>query len=78
MPEKDPIILFDPSELEESILTGACGLLLERFTIVFVGSVTFTFNSYDEMCAVHLIGGTPVSSDVIMQCARLGCANVRY
>ncbi len=41
-----------------------------------VGSITYTFNSFRELCAVHKIGGVSISTEVILRCANIAVAKV--
>ena len=56
------MILLDPTQHEEEVLDG---------------KITFTFNSFQELCAVHQCGGLPVSTDVVMKCTRWGQVRAR-
>lgn len=56
----EPIVFIDPNHREEMVVDGC---------------VTFTFNSFNELCAVHQVGGIPVSKHNILHCANL--ANAR-
>ncbi|KAG9416934.1 Exosome complex component RRP45 [Aphanomyces cochlioides] len=57
--QADPVTLIDPTDREEKILDG---------------SITYTFNSFRELCAVHKIGGVSISTDVVLRCANIACA----
>ncbi|KAF0711802.1 Aste57867_5060 [Aphanomyces stellatus] len=57
--QNDPVILLDPTDREEKILDG---------------SITYTFNSFRELCAVHKIGGVSISTDVVLRCANIAAA----
>lgn len=56
-----PIIFMDPTDREERITDG---------------SMTFTFNSFRELCAVHKIGGAAISTTDVLQCANVAAARV--
>lgn len=57
----EPIIFMDPTDREERITDG---------------SMTFTFNSFRELCAVHKIGGAAISTDDVLRCANIAAARV--
>ena len=41
----------------------------EREELVMEGRISFTMNAHRELCAVHKIGGIPITQERIMQCA---------
>ncbi|ETW09128.1 hypothetical protein H310_01570 [Aphanomyces invadans] len=57
--QDDPVTLLDPTDREEKIVDG---------------SITYTFNSYRELCAVHKIGGVSIDTDVVLRCANIAAA----
>lgn len=57
----EPIIFMDPTDREERITDG---------------SMTFTFNSFRELCAVHKIGGAAISTNDVLRCANIAAARV--
>ncbi|OQR96972.1 exosome complex exonuclease RRP45-like protein [Achlya hypogyna] len=57
--QDDPVVLLDPTDREEKIVDGA---------------ITYTFNSFRELCAVHKIGGVSISTDVVLRCANIAAA----
>jgi exosome complex RNA-binding protein Rrp42 (RNase PH superfamily) len=57
----EPIIFMDPTDREERITDG---------------SMTFTFNSFRELCAVHKIGGAAISTTEVLRCANVAAARV--
>ncbi|RHY62642.1 hypothetical protein DYB30_000412 [Aphanomyces astaci] len=57
--QDDPVMLLDPTDREEKIVDG---------------SITYTFNSFRELCAVHKIGGVSVDTDVVLRCANIAAA----
>ncbi|TMW58114.1 hypothetical protein Poli38472_011702 [Pythium oligandrum] len=57
----EPIIFMDPTDREERITDG---------------SMTFTFNSFRELCAVHKIGGAAISTTEVLRCANIAAARV--
>ncbi|DAZ99485.1 TPA: hypothetical protein N0F65_001670 [Lagenidium giganteum] len=59
--EDSPIIFMDPTDREERITDG---------------SITFTFNSFRELCAVHKIGGAAISTTEVLRCAQIAAARV--
>lgn len=59
--QAEPIIFMDPTDREERITDG---------------SMTFTFNSFRELCAVHKIGGAAISTTDVLRCANIAAARV--
>jgi exosome complex RNA-binding protein Rrp42 (RNase PH superfamily) len=59
--DEDLLIMMDPTDREEKIIDG---------------TITFTFNSFRELCAVHKIGGAPISSNQVLRCANIAAARV--
>ncbi|KDO33475.1 hypothetical protein SPRG_02283 [Saprolegnia parasitica CBS 223.65] len=57
--QDDPVVLIDPTDREEKIVDGA---------------ITYTFNSFRELCAVHKIGGVSISTDIVLRCANIAAA----
>ncbi|GLD92489.1 hypothetical protein PINS_up001048 [Pythium insidiosum] len=57
----EPIVFMDPTDREERITDG---------------SMTFTFNSFRELCAVHKIGGASISTTEVLRCANIAAARV--
>lgn len=57
----EPIIFMDPTDREERITDG---------------TMTFTFNSFRELCAVHKIGGAAISTTDVLRCANVAAARV--
>jgi exosome complex component RRP45 len=56
-----PIVFMDPTDREERITDG---------------SMTFTFNSFRELCAVHKIGGAAIATTDVLRCANIAAARV--
>lgn len=56
-----PIFFIDPTDREEKVMDG---------------TISFTFNSFRELCAVHKNGGAPISTDDILRCAQIAAARV--
>ncbi|OQR89760.1 exosome complex exonuclease RRP45 [Thraustotheca clavata] len=57
--QDDPVVMLDPTDREEKIVDG---------------NITYTFNSFRELCAVHKIGGVSISTDVVLRCANIAAA----
>ncbi|KAG2761952.1 hypothetical protein PC129_g15666 [Phytophthora cactorum] len=57
----EPIIFMDPTDREERITDAR---------------MSFTFNSFRELCAVHKIGGAAVSQTTVLRCANVAAARV--
>ncbi|GMF66845.1 unnamed protein product [Phytophthora fragariaefolia] len=57
----EPIIFMDPTDREESITDAR---------------MSFTFNSFRELCAVHKIGGAAISQSTVLRCANVAAARV--
>jgi len=61
-------------------LIGACFIsgmyAFISFFMLYAGSITYTFNSFRELCAVHKIGGVSISTDIVLQCANIAAAKV--
>ncbi|KAJ0405873.1 hypothetical protein P43SY_001605 [Pythium insidiosum] len=57
----EPIVFMDPTDREERVTDG---------------SMTFTFNSFRELCAVHKIGGASISTTEVLRCANIAAARV--
>ncbi|GMF28953.1 unnamed protein product [Phytophthora lilii] len=55
----EPIIFMDPTDREERITDAR---------------MSFTFNSFRELCAVHKIGGAAISSATVLRCANVAAA----
>lgn len=60
--DAEPIIFMDPTDREERITDGR---------------MTFTFNSFRELCAVHKIGGAAISTSDVLRCANVAAARVQ-
>ena len=59
--DHDLIVFMDPTDREERVTDG---------------SLTFTFNSFRELCAVHKMGGAAISTTQVLQCASIAVARV--
>ncbi|CAH0473274.1 unnamed protein product [Peronospora belbahrii] len=59
--DSNPVIFMDPTDREERITDAR---------------MSFTFNSFRELCAVHKIGGAAISSTTVMRCANVAAARV--
>ncbi|KAE9009134.1 hypothetical protein PR003_g17279 [Phytophthora rubi] len=57
----EPIIFMDPTDREERITDAR---------------MSFTFNSFRELCAVHKIGGAAISQSTVLRCANVAAARV--
>lgn len=57
----EPIIFMDPTDREERITDAR---------------MSFTFNSFRELCAVHKIGGAAISQSTVLRCANAAAARV--
>lgn len=57
-----PVIFMDPTDREERVTDGR---------------LTFTFNSFRELCAVHKIGGAALSPSDVLRCANVAAARVQ-
>ncbi|CEG44977.1 polymyositis scleroderma autoantigen 1 [Plasmopara halstedii] len=57
----EPIIFMDPTDHEEHITDAR---------------MSFTFNSFRELCAVHKIGGAAMSQTTVLRCANVAAARV--
>lgn len=57
----EPIIFMDPTDREERITDAR---------------MSFTFNSFRELCAVHKIGGAAISRTTVLRCANVAAARV--
>uniref|UniRef100_H3GYQ9 Kinesin motor domain-containing protein n=1 Tax=Phytophthora ramorum TaxID=164328 RepID=H3GYQ9_PHYRM len=55
----EPIIFMDPTDREERITDAR---------------MSFTFNSFRELCAVHKIGGATISPATVLRCANVAAA----
>ncbi|OWZ19118.1 Exosome complex uclease [Phytophthora megakarya] len=55
----EPIIFMDPTDREERITDAR---------------MSFTFNSFRELCAVHKIGGAAISQMTVLRCANVAAA----
>uniref|UniRef100_A0AAV1VGN7 Exosome complex component RRP45 n=1 Tax=Peronospora matthiolae TaxID=2874970 RepID=A0AAV1VGN7_9STRA len=55
------IIFMDPTDREERITDAR---------------ISFTFNSFRELCAVHKIGGAAISPTIVLSCANVAAARV--
>lgn len=58
----EPVIFMDPTDREERVTDGR---------------MTFTFNSFRELCAVHKIGGAAISTTDVLRCANVAAARVQ-
>nr|CCA18471.1 exosome complex exonuclease RRP45like protein putati [Albugo laibachii Nc14] len=56
-----PLFFMDPTSREEQVMNGV---------------ITFIFNSFRELCAVHKNGGAPISTEDILRCAQIAAARV--
>ncbi|TYZ69077.1 hypothetical protein PybrP1_008455, partial [[Pythium] brassicae (nom. inval.)] len=54
-----PVIFMDPTDREERVTDG---------------TMTFTFNSFRELCAVHKIGGAAIAASDVLRCAAVAAA----
>ncbi|TDH73562.1 hypothetical protein CCR75_006724 [Bremia lactucae] len=57
----EPFIFMDPTDREEHVTDAR---------------MSFTFNSFGELCAVHKIGGAAVSRAAVLRCANIAAARV--
>ncbi|CAI5722542.1 unnamed protein product [Peronospora farinosa] len=57
----DPVIFMDPTDREERITDAR---------------MSFTFNSFRELCTVHKIGGAAISPTCVLRCANVAAARV--
>merc|ERR1712216_215491 len=48
----------------------------DREELVMDGRITFSLNSHHEICGVHKIGGTPVSTEHLIECAQIAATQV--
>ncbi|RLN89948.1 hypothetical protein BBJ28_00017505, partial [Nothophytophthora sp. Chile5] len=55
----EPVIFMDPTDREERVTDAR---------------LSFTFNSFRELCAVHKIGGAAVSQAAVLRCANVAAA----
>jgi exosome complex component RRP45 len=55
----EPVIFMDPTDREERITDAR---------------MSFTFNSFRELCAVHKIGGAAISQSTVLRCANVAAA----
>ncbi|KAF4316456.1 hypothetical protein BBO99_00008681 [Phytophthora kernoviae] len=57
--DSEPVIFMDPTDREERITDAR---------------MSFTFNSFRELCAVHKIGGAAISTNTVLRCANVAAA----
>lgn len=57
--DASPVLFLDPTEKEERVIDGA---------------LTFTFNAFRELCAVHKIGGAAIATADVLRCAAVAAA----
>lgn len=53
----DDIIMLDANEREEAIMQGGVSLIL---------------NAFGELCGFHFLGGTPLSTETLLKCIKVG------
>ncbi|ETV98995.1 hypothetical protein H310_08467 [Aphanomyces invadans] len=69
-------ILDHGGNLVDAVSIASISALMHFRRPESLGSITYTFNSYRELCAVHKIGGVSIDTDVVLRCANIAAAKV--